>query len=56
MMKRFSLIFLALLSYACTPEVLTPDSPSDPPREPVPVSLSLTAAPLEGEAVATKAD
>ena len=26
MMKRFSLIFLALLSYACTPEVLTPDS------------------------------
>ena len=56
MMKRFSLIFLALLSYACTPEVLTPDSPSDPPREPVPVSLSLTAAPLEGEALATKAD
>jgi len=55
-MKRFYSILLTVLLCACTPDVLTPESSQDSPREPVPVFLSLAAAPLEGETLATKAD
>lgn len=55
MMKRFCLIFLALLSYACAPDPLAPGSAQNSPREPVPVSLALAVAPLDGNDAPTKA-